>query len=895
MNVHAESAPNASAVPLVPVLRTVLLADLVESTALVQVLGDTRAATLLQRLELHLRDLLALTGGQLIDKADGVLVLFERPVQAVNFALRYQRLLADLGVEFGAPDLKARVGIHVGEVMTWANDPRAVAAGAKPIEVEGLAKPMAARLMALALPGQVLLSGMAQSLAQRAVGELGDRGARLRWIAHGRYRFKGVPAPILVHEAGEPGMSPLRPPPSGQKVWREVPVWRRPPMLALEALAAAGLIVASLYGTFKSEPALAFNQRDWVVVGDLNNLTEEARLTDPLEAALRIGLQQSSYVNLVSDVRIDQTLQRMGRDDKTPIDRAIGAEIAAREGARIVVLPTLTEVGGKLRVSLELVDPVSQVTLDTVIADGKGMDGLLAALDEASDGLRLTLGEKASVVADSRPLEQVTTPNMEALRAFSLGLKARQEARNRDAMDLYQRAVDLDPDFAMAYLRMAFIAYGSNDTDGTKRYLGLAQASRHRLTDREALLLDAGLAVFVSPEESMRRFKLVAAMYPDEFRAYYNYSFFAHNDAQAYPQALEFIEPALSTQNPFRPNSYYMLGHINLSMNRYADALKAFKQAESLGIKGHLREYAETYAAQRKYDDAARVIALQTPTGDLSTDLEQRHGDVTFNLDQGKWTEALAAARKLEADAAKAQPLTRSTYEAMVLELRSYDPDAAFAADLRRHVDATTAAHGKASDLDRRFTEFGLLSAGWMAARTGNAALAEAVLEQVGGKAAASPYPANRDMALAVRAELALAAGHAADAIALLEPRTHDADVSYFVHAVLSRAYLGAGQFTEALREVEWLGAQRGRAYGEFNSLKVWQPVNVVESDLALLAGKRAASALGDEAAAAKFQAAFAAAWKDPSSEPIAARRWRSYPSALAGGLEGDRAVGRLR
>ena len=140
MNVHAESAPNASAVPLVPVLRTVLLADLVESTALVQALGDTRAATLLQRLELHLRDLLALTGGQLIDKADGVLVLFERPVQAVNFALRYQRLLADLGVEFGAPDLKARVGIHVGEVMTWANDPRAVAAGAKPLEVEGIAK-----------------------------------------------------------------------------------------------------------------------------------------------------------------------------------------------------------------------------------------------------------------------------------------------------------------------------------------------------------------------------------------------------------------------------------------------------------------------------------------------------------------------------------------------------------------------------------------------------------------------------------------------------------------------------------------------------------------------------------------------------------------------------------
>ena len=895
MNVHAESAPNASAVPLVPVLRTVLLADLVESTALVQALGDTRAATLLQRLELHLRDLLALTNGQLIDKADGVLALFERPVQAVEFALRYQRLLADLGVEFGAPALKARVGIHVGEVMTWANDPRAVAVGAKPIEVEGLAKPVAARLMALALPGQVLLSGMAQSLAQRAVGELGDRGARLRWVTHGRYRFKGVPAPMLVHEAGEPGISPLRPPPSGPKVWREVPLWRRPPMLALEALVAGGLVVASLYGTFKSEPALAFNQRDWVVVGDLNNLTEETRLTDPLETALRIGLQQSSYVNLVSDVRVDETLQRMGRDSKTPIDRAIGAEIAAREGARVVVLPTLTEVGGRLRVSLELVDPVTHVTLDTVTADGKGMDGLLDALDSVSDDLRIRLGENASVVASSRPLDQVTTPDMDALRAFSLGMKARLEARNRDAMDLFQRAVDLDPNFAMAYLRMAFLAYGNNDEVGTEKNLALAQANRHRLTDREALLLDAGVAVFKNPEESMRRFRLVAELYPDEYRAYYNYAFFGHNDAQEYQAALDYIGPGLSPQNSARRNVYYMQGHLNLSLSRYADALKSFREAESLGVRGHLREYAELYAAQRRYADAERIVAMQTPTGDLTSDLEQRHGEITFNLDQGKWTEALAAARRFEADAATTLPVTRSNYATLVLALRSYDPDAAFRADLRRHIEGTTAAYAGSGLFDHRFLEYQLLASGWMAAHTGDPDSAQAVLATAGEKAAASGYPANADMALAVRAELALASGKPAEAIALLQPRTHKSNESYFLRSVLSRAYLDNAQYAEAIVEAEWLVAQRGRAYGEFNGLKVWQPANVAESNLALLTARRAAMELGDAAAVKKYQAALAAAWKDPDSERVVARRWNRTRSALAHHLQVDRAVGSLR
>jgi putative peptide modification system cyclase len=894
MNVNAVSAPNATATPLVPALRAVLIADLADSTAMLDALGDSRAATLLQRLELHLRDLLSATHGQLIDKADGALVLFERPIQAVDFAIRYQRLLADVGTEFGVPGLRARVGIHVGEVMTWANDPRAVAAGAKPIEVEGLAKPLAARLMALALPGQVLMSGMAQSLALRAVAELGDRGERLRWIAHGRYRFKGVPAPMLVHEVGEPGAAPLRPPLSGEKGRREVPLWRRPVVLSMEVLAIFGLGFASLYGTFKSEPALAFNQRDWVVIGDLNNLTDQVRLDEPIETALRIDLAQSAYMNMVSDVRVDETLQRMGRDVDTPIDRAVGAEIAAREGARVLVLPTLTEVGGRLRISLELIDPTTQVTLDTVVADGKGLDGLLDALDQAGDGLRLALGEKASIVADSRPLEQVTTGNMDALRAFSLGLKARIEARNRDAMDLFQRAVDLDPNFAMAYLRMAFIAYGNNDSEGTRKYLDLAQANRGRLSDREALLLDAGVAVFTSPDEAMRRFRLVTELYPDEYRAHYAYGFFAHNDAQQYEAALEFMEPALSPPNAARRNAYYMLGHINLSLNRFDEALKAFKQAESLGVRGHLREYAETYAVQRQYELADRVVAQQGTTGDLNADLEMRYGEVTFAVDQGKWDDALAAVRRLEADAEQAQPLTRGTLRLMNLSLRSYLPDAGYAAELRAFTGQSRAAYDGAAMLDFRFLEFQYLASGWMSAHAGDLAAARAVVEHAGARAEASGYPANRDMARMLRAEIAIAEGKPDQAVATLEPRLREGNESYFLHAVILRAYASAGRAAEARNQADWLVSHRGLAYGEFNSLKSWQAANVLESNLALLEASQAASQLGDAAAEGKYDAAFARAWKDPSGQRVAARRRRDLGSTPGGGLEVDRAVGGL-
>ena len=129
-----------------PMLRAVLLADLVDSTAFIENFGDARAALALKRLDLQIRDLLEFTGGRLIDKSDGLLAIFERPVQAVDFALRYQQALRQFSSNEGST-LTARVGIHVGEVMTWSNSAPDIAAGAKPLEVEGLAKPMTARVM----------------------------------------------------------------------------------------------------------------------------------------------------------------------------------------------------------------------------------------------------------------------------------------------------------------------------------------------------------------------------------------------------------------------------------------------------------------------------------------------------------------------------------------------------------------------------------------------------------------------------------------------------------------------------------------------------------------------------------------------------------------------------
>ncbi|WP_268597611.1 hypothetical protein, partial [Escherichia coli] len=125
--------------------------------------------------------------GQLIDRSDGLFMLFERPIDALGFALDYQCELQTLGQQRSI-ELRARAGLHVGDVLTWDNSPEAVRAGAQSMEVAGLAKPMAARLMMLARPGQILLSAVAESLTRRATDALGERGTRLLWKSHGRWR-----------------------------------------------------------------------------------------------------------------------------------------------------------------------------------------------------------------------------------------------------------------------------------------------------------------------------------------------------------------------------------------------------------------------------------------------------------------------------------------------------------------------------------------------------------------------------------------------------------------------------------------------------------------------------------------------------------------------------------
>ena len=195
-------------------IRALLLTDVVDSTQLSERLGDEAMAKVWAEHDRAARDLLPLHRGLEIDKTDGMLLLFEKATDAVAYAMAYHCALAALAVP-----LKARAGLHVGAVILRENEAEDVARGAKPLEVDGLAKPFAARVMSLALGGQTLLTEPARAAALSQInGALSDD---VKLQSHGHWLLKGIADPIEIFEAGALDAS-FTLPPDSDKVHRVV-------------------------------------------------------------------------------------------------------------------------------------------------------------------------------------------------------------------------------------------------------------------------------------------------------------------------------------------------------------------------------------------------------------------------------------------------------------------------------------------------------------------------------------------------------------------------------------------------------------------------------------------------------------------------------------------------
>ena len=859
-----------SAITDTPQVRTLLLTDLVDSTTLVERLGDQTAAELFRAHDRIVLELQQRWRGRLIDRSDGLLLIFERPIDGLGFALDYVRGLRDLGREHKQA-LQARAGLHVGEVLVWENSLDAVRLGSKSLEVEGLAKPLAGRLMALARPGQILLSATAEPLAHRAARELGERGELLVWKSYGRWRFKGLPEAQDVHEVGEPGLAPLRMPAHTPKAWRDLPLWRRPAALAAETLLLAGLVLSGWFLT-RPQPAIAFNERDWVVVGDLRNLTGNPRLDDSLEQAFRISLEQSRYVNVLSDLKVRETLQRMQQKADALVDRTVGSEIAQRDGARVLLLPTVAEVGGRLRVSAEVVDPRTQATVYAVSADGKGIESALASIDEVTDQLRETLGEALQNVQEtSLPLPNVSTPNLDALKAYALAKELQASGhRAETTIGMYRRAIELDPGFALAYAGIGDVHGGIGQLVEARASWDKALALKERLSPEEQMRIQLQTVRFGSPSAQLALVQRYLQLYPDRHDArgtlaqmLWHNNDFTGAEAQARLAAVPAAEK-LGIQ-------HYMHGIALLGLERYADAIGAFRKAREAGFRGAGVLYARVYDAQRQHAQSDKIHAAR---------MDGKQGGwsgfdaITTALDRGHWRQAEQVARvELGKAVAGKDLIAEATARAALLEIAAMSGDNRIAARLgdelqwqRPHAEAMRSIYPPSAD------EHALMI-GLAAAMADDASVVRGVLARVKGSPIFAEYPKVGQQYEALLAERERLDGMPEAAVLRLRPIVGGDDALLAVRTSYLRALRAAGQREQALDQARRLAKQRGRAFAEAAHTGLLEAYNVGGSTLALLDEAEIASAMGRKQDAVEALRQFKAAW--PAAElprPLQAR-----------------------
>lgn len=809
-----------------PQLRTLLLTDLCDSTSVVEKLGDTGAAAFFREHDSFVLELQQRWRGHLIDRSDGLLLIFERPLDGLGFALDYRAGLENLGWAHDIAPLRARAGLHVGEVLIWRNSEEAVQAGAKSMEIEGLAKPLAARLMQLARPGQILLSSVAGPLVRRAARELGERGEALQWRSHGRWRFKGMPEVQGVYEVGEPGLAPMRAPSGDAKARRDLPLWRRPMALAAEGLLALVVLVGA-WSLTRPEPAIAFAERDWVVVGDLRNLTGQTVLDESVEQALRLSLGQSRHVNVLSDRKVRDTLALMRRAPDTPLDRELASEVAVRDGAWGVVVPIVSEVGGRVHVGLELVDPRTREVVYVAAAEGEGVESVLASIDAAATSLRTRLGEaRLAVARDSRPLPQVATSSLDALRAYALGQEAYAQGNFVQAADFYQRAIALDPDFALAHVGIAR-AYNVLDrlAEGLP-HLRRAQELRDSLAGREQMYLDAWAVQVDDPGRALDAWMLVSRLYPDFFQAHANVGY-ALDVENRHAEAVAFAARAAAPQSEFAPLSLDLLGRLRLALGDREPAYQALRAASDRGLSTAQAWLSVWYALG---DDFASAEAAWPSDGQLKLTLFER---VSIFLDQQKWDAAREEANRVHSRAQSNPARARQSLMPAAIVAWATGDRAGAQAQVEHIVGTALEAVASPNNaMDQRDDAVLALYAAILGQRLGQRQPARRVLEALDAQPKLAQMQPVSQLLAVVRARMALAEGNAGQALAVLDT-IQDGTESIQARVVRMEATVKTGDFEAAERLAAWLASRRGLAYAEFGCAWCQQGMNVVDARLA--------------------------------------------------------------
>ncbi len=285
------------------------------------------------------------------------------------------------------------------------------------------------------------------------------------------------------------------------------------------AAAALAIVLAGAAVAWRLRPdAPVLTNRDTVVLADFDNTTNDSVFDGALKQALAFSLEQSPYLNIMAQARIDETLKLMTRPAGDRITRAIAQEICQRQNLKAFVAGAISPVGSQYAISLEAVNGLTGEVLARELEQVESKERVLAAVGNAASRMRAQLGEPlTSIKTYDTPLQLATTSSLEALRNYSIGVDHFRRGDYENAILAYVRATELDPDFAKAWDSLV-PAYGNTSRAALARNaVERAFALRKRASERERMLIEARYQF--TAEQNLRaalgHYKRFLAIYPD--------------------------------------------------------------------------------------------------------------------------------------------------------------------------------------------------------------------------------------------------------------------------------------------------------------------------------------------------------------------------------------------
>src|SRR5271166_2095034 len=365
-------------------------------------------------------------------------------------------------------------------------------------------------------------------------------------------------------------------PPSGVAAEKKSWNWK---VLLPAALVAIAILIAGGY-YLRSRSSAKLTEKDSVLLADFVNTTGDAVFDGTLKQALAVQLEQSPYLNIVPDQTVRKALQFMGRPADERVTGSVAREICEREHVKAMLSGSIATLGSQYVVALDATNCATGDSLAREQVTAATKEAVLPAVGKAASSLRGKLGESlASIRKFDTPVTEATTSSLEALKAYAAADEIRNSGNEAESIPLFQHAVELDPNFAMAYARLAAIYNNLGEEDRSVESARKAFDLRERVSERERFYItDHFYVANGNIEKDKETLESAIKAYPNDASAFTNlalvYEVYLGQFEKAIQSASEFIR-----LEPNAPFGYSHTAPSYMALNRLEEARSILQRA----------------------------------------------------------------------------------------------------------------------------------------------------------------------------------------------------------------------------------------------------------------------------------------------------------------------------